>query len=117
LQLRQVSTLSSLLKNPKSLYKERKQDMIDKQKTVAEQELITLLSRLSPVEILITPHTREDGSTVYAWQAWESSGTHPAVLGAVKAALEAAMVSLAYAPVSPEARLTPADFPPRLGYA
>src|SRR6266480_6330440 len=117
MQLRQVSTLDSVLKNPKSLYNERKQDMIDKQKTVAEQELITLLSRLSPVEILITPHTREDGSTVYAWQAWESSGTHPAVLGAVKAALEAAMVSLAYAPVSPEARLTQADFPPRLGYA
>ena len=91
--------------------------MIDKQKTVAEQELITLLSRLSPVEILITPHTREDGSTVYAWQAWDSSGTHPAMLGAVKAALEAAMVSLAYAPVSPEAQLTQADFPPRLGYA
>jgi len=117
LQLRQVSTLSSLLKNPKSLYNERKQDMIDKQKTVAEQELITLLSRLSPVEILITPDTRDDGSTVYAWQAWESSGTPPAVLGAVQAPLEAAMVSLAYAPVSPEARLTQADFPPRLGYA
>jgi len=117
LQLKQVSTLSSVLKNPKCLYKERKQDMIDKQKTVAEQELITLLSRLSPVEILITPHTREDGSTVYAWQAWESSGTHPAVLGAVKAALEAAMVSLAYTPVSPEAQLTQADFPPRLGYS
>jgi hypothetical protein len=105
------------LKNPKSLYKERKQDMIDMQKTVAEQELITLLGRLCPVPILITPHTREDGITVYAWQAWESSGTHPAVLGAVQAALEAAMVSLAYAPVSPEARLTQADFPPRLGFA
>ena len=90
--------------------------MIDTQKTVAEKELITLLSQLCPVAILITPHTREDGSTVYAWQAWESSGTHPAVLGAVEAALEAAMVSLAYAPVSPEARLTQADFPPRLRY-
>ena len=91
--------------------------MIDMQKTVAEQELITLLSRLCPVAILITPHTCKDGSIEYAWQAWESSGTHPAVLGAVQAALEAAMVSLAYAPVSPEARLTQADFPPRLGYA
>ncbi len=86
------------------------------QKTVAEQELIALLSRLCPVAILRYTHTREDGITVYAWQAWESSGTHPAVLGAVQAALEAAMVSLAYAPVSPEARLTQADFPPRLGY-
>ena len=75
--------------------------MIDTQKTIAEQELITLLSRLRPVAILITPHTRQDGSTVYAWQAWESSGTHPAVLGAVQAALETAMVSLAYEPVSP----------------
>ena len=90
--------------------------MIDTQKTVAEEELITLLSQLCPVAILITPHTREDGSTVYAWQAWESSGTHPAMLGAAQAALEAAMVSLAYAPVSPEARLTQADFPPTLGY-
>src|SRR5438270_4496421 len=91
--------------------------MIDKQKTVAEQELIILLSRLSPVEILITPHTREDGSSVYAWQAWDSSGTHQAMLGAMQAALEAAMFSLAYGPVSPEARLTPDDFLPRLGYA
>src|SRR2546429_4112397 len=115
--MRQISTLSNVIKNPKCLYKEREQDMIDKQKSVAEQELITLLSRLSPVEILITLHTREDGSTVYAWQAWDSSGTHPAILGAMQAALEAAMVSLAYAPVSPEARLTQADFPPRLGYA
>src|SRR2546429_6156965 len=91
LQLRQVSMLSSLLKNPKSLYNERKQDMIDKQKTVAEQELITLLSRLSPVEILITPHTRDDGSTVYACQAWDSSGTHTAMLVALHPAFMDAM--------------------------
>jgi len=89
--------------------------MIDKPQTVAEQELLSMLSRLCPVAILITPHTWKDGSIGYAWQAWESSGTHPALLGAVKAALEAAMVSLAYAPVSPEARLTQADFPPTLG--
>jgi hypothetical protein len=92
--------------------KERKQDMIDQHRTVAEQELLTMLSRLCPVEILIVPHTREDASTVYTWKAWESGGTHPTLLGAVQAALEAAMVSLAYAPVSPEARLTQADFPP-----
>ena len=89
--------------------------MIDQHKTIAEHELVTMLSRLSPVGIRIVPHTREDASTVYSWQAWESGGTHPTLLGAVQAALEAAMVSLAYAPVSPEARLTQADFPPTVG--
>jgi hypothetical protein len=91
--------------------------MIDQQKTVAEPELLTMLSRLCPVSIRVAPHLREDGSTVYAWQAWESSGTHPALLGAVQAALEAAMVSLAYAPRAEETRWTQADFPPRWGYA
>lgn len=85
--------------------------------TIAEQELITMLSRLCPVAIHITPFLHEDGSLVYGWQAWESRGTHPTLLGAVQAALEAAMVSLAYAAVSPEAQLTPADFPPTFGHA
>jgi hypothetical protein len=89
----------------------------EQQTTIAEQELITMLSQLCPVAIRITPCLWEDGSTVYGWQAWESSGTHPTLLGAVQAALEAAMVSLAYAPVSPEARLTQADFPLTFGHA
>lgn len=90
---------------------------MEQDKTIPEQDLIAMLSRLCPVAILITRQTREDGSTVYAWQASESSGTHPALLGAIQAALEAAMVSLAYAPPSAETGWTQADFPPRLGYA
>jgi hypothetical protein len=103
--------VSLRLKNPK-----RKQDTTSKQKSITEQELISMLSQLCPVAIVITPQTWEDGRTVYAWRAWESSGTHPAMLGAVQAALEAAMGSLVYAPVSPEARLSQADFPPTGGF-
>jgi hypothetical protein len=84
------------------------------QKTISEQELIAMLSKLCPTPIIITRHTKVDGSTVYAWRALESSGTHPDLLQAVRAALEAAMVALAYMPVSPEAQLTLTDFPPTL---
>ena len=83
-------------------------------KTIAEQELITMLSQMRPVAIIVTPHTRVDGDTLYAWRAGESNGTHPSLLGAVQAALEDTMVSLAYMPVSPEAQLTPSNFPPKL---
>ena len=87
------------------------------EKTISEQQLITMLGTLTPVAILITPQTREDGSTLYAWNAKESSGTHPELLGAVRAALEAAMVALAYTPVSQESQLTWQDFPPTPGPA
>jgi hypothetical protein len=87
------------------------------EKMISEQELITMLGTLSPVAILISPQTREDGSTLYAWKAKESSGTHPQLLGAVRAALEAAMVALAYTPVSEDAQLTLQDFPPTPGPA
>ena len=83
-------------------------------KTIAEQELITMLGQMRPVAIIVTPHTRIDGNRVYAWKAGESNGTHPDLLGAVQAALEDTMVSLAYMPVSPEAQLTQANFPPKL---
>jgi hypothetical protein len=36
--------------------------------TIAEQDLIRMLSRLCPVSIRITPHLQHDGSSVYAWQ-------------------------------------------------
>ena len=83
-------------------------------KTIEEQELISMLGQMRPVAIIITPHTRVDGNKVYAWRAGESNGTHPSLLGALQAALEDTMVSLAYMPVSPEAQLTPANFPPKL---
>jgi hypothetical protein len=84
---------------------------------ISEHELITMLATLSPVPIIITPHIQEDGSRLYAWKAKESSGTHPELLGAVRAALEAAMVALAYTPASPESQLTLQDFPPTPGPA
>ena len=87
---------------------------IEHDKTVAEQELISMLGQMRPVAIIIAPHTRVDGNKVYAWRAGESNGTHPSLLGAVQAALEDTMVSLAYMPVSPESQLTPSNFPPKL---
>ena len=85
----------------------------DHDRSIPEQELITMLSRMRPVAITVTPHRTLDGTTVYAWRAGESSGTHPTLLGAAQAALEDTMVALAYTPVSPEAHLTSADFPPK----
>ena len=85
---------------------------MEQHNTISEQELLTTLSQLCPVAIVITPHTHVDGSRLYAWRAGESAGTHPALLGAVRAALETAMFSLAYAPVSPETQLNKTDFPP-----
>jgi hypothetical protein len=76
-----------------------------------------MLATLSPIAIIITPQIREDGSRLYAWKAKESSGTHPELLGAVRAALEAALVALAYTPVSEDSQLTLQDFPPTLGPA
>jgi hypothetical protein len=84
---------------------------------ISEQELITMLGTLSPVAIIITPQVGEDGIRLYAWKAKESSGTHPELLGAVRAALEAAMVALAYTPPSSESQLTMQDFPPTPGPA
>jgi len=81
-------------------------------RTIPEQELITMLSQMRPVAITIALHRRVDGNTVYAWKAGESSGTHPTLLGAVQAALEDTMFSLAYTPGSPEAQLALTDFPP-----
>jgi hypothetical protein len=69
---------------------------IEQHNTISEQELLTTLSQLCPVAILITPHTHVDGSRVYAWKAGESAGTHPALLGAVRAGLETAIFSFAY---------------------
>jgi hypothetical protein len=85
--------------------------------TIAEQDLIRMLSRLCPVSIRITPHLQHDGSSVYAWQAGEASGTHPVLLGAVQAAVEAAMRSLASAPPAEETGWTEADFPLTFGQA
>ena len=62
---------------------------------IPEQELLTALSQLSPVAVFITPHLHVDGSRVYAWRAGESAGTHPELLGALRAALESAMYSFA----------------------
>jgi hypothetical protein len=85
---------------------------MEQHNTISEQELLTTLSQLCPVAIVITPHTHVDGSRLYAWRAGESAGTHPSLLGAVRAALETAMFSLAYTPVSPETQLNKTDFPP-----
>ena len=69
---------------------------IEQRNSISEQELLTTLSQLCPVAIVITPHTHVDGSRLYAWRAGESAGTHPALLGAVRAGLETAMFSFAY---------------------
>jgi hypothetical protein len=71
----------------------------DQQKSVLEQEVITILSQLHPLPITITPQTKEDGAIIYAWQAQYSSGTHPRFTEALRAALESSMYTLMSTPV------------------
>ena len=76
--------------------------MIDEQKTVSEQELITMLSELQPMGITITPQPGRDERSIYAWQSGFSSGTHPHFLGALQAALEDALLACLFTPVPEE---------------
>ncbi len=65
--------------------------MTNNQNTILEEELITTLADLRPVEITITPQEAQDGRTIYAWKWHESHGTDPTLLGAMRAVLETAI--------------------------
>jgi hypothetical protein len=77
--------------------------MVDKQNTIPEQELITMLANLQPVSITIMPREAGDGSILYRWTCQESYGTHPQLIGALRSALETAILVSLHTPAPGQA--------------